>query len=101
MLTTKAVVSHIEYSPSREVTFVRCKPQEKFDFVEGQFLMVESTFNHNDLGKPLKKPYSIATTVDEFQTDGTVGFVVKKTMDGFMSEYLTLTINVGDEIVLT
>ena len=101
MLTTKAVVSHIEYSPSREVTFVRFTPEEKFDFAEGQFVMIESTFNHKDLGKPLKKPYSIATTMDELQTQGTIGVVVKKTMDGFMSEYLTSEIAVGDEVVLT
>ncbi len=63
--------------------------------------MIESTFNHKDLGKPLKKPYSIATTQAELDRDGTIGVIVKKTMDGFMSEYLTKTVAVGDTIVVT
>lgn len=68
MIKTNAVISHIEYSPSGEVTLVRFSPEEKFSFQEGQFVMIESTSNHEELGKPLKKPYSIATTNEEFQT---------------------------------
>lgn len=68
MIRTEATVSYIEYSPSGEVTFVRFTPDEKFSFAEGQFVMIESLFNHVELGKPLKKPYSIATTNDELQT---------------------------------
>lgn len=63
--------------------------------------MIESVFNHTELGKPLKKPYSIATTNFEFQTKGTIGVIVKKTMDGYMSEYLTKGITVGTKIHIT
>ena len=101
MLKTLATISHIEYSPSGTVTFVRFRPKEKFTFEEWQFVMIESTFDHPELGKPLKKPYSIATTNDELQTEGTVGVIVKKTVDGFMSEYLTKWIHVGDTVTLT
>lgn len=101
MLRTLATISHIEYSPSQEVTFVRCVPEHRFTFEEGQFLMVESVFNHAELGKPLKKPYSIATTNKELQEKGTVGFIVKKTMDGYMSDFLTKGITIGTKIVLT
>lgn len=69
MIKTNATISHIEYSPSGQVTFVRFSPEEKFTFEEGQFMMIESTFNHPELGKPLKKPYSIATTNEELQTE--------------------------------
>ncbi len=81
MIKTQATISHIEYSPSGDVTFVRFVPDEKFSFQEGQFVMIESTFNHVELGKPLKKPYSIATTNDELQTKGTLGVIVKKTVE--------------------
>ncbi len=96
----KAIVSHIEYSPSKEVTFVRCKPEDNFTFKEGQFMMVASDHIHEWLGKPLKKPYSIATTNQELQEKGSIGFVVKKVREWFMSEYLTDTIQVGDVLHL-
>jgi hypothetical protein len=30
----RAIVTHIEYSSSRDVTFIRCKPEESFSFKE-------------------------------------------------------------------
>lgn len=101
MIKTPATISHIEYSPSREVTFVRFKPLERFDFQEGQFVMIESTFDHLELGRPLKKPYSIATTHQEFLDEWTVWVIVKKTMEGYMSDFLTQGITVGTELVIT
>lgn len=62
--------------------------------------MVASDHNHSELQKPLKKPYSIATTNQELQEDGTIWFVVKKVREGYMSEYLTAGINVGDTLHL-
>lgn len=96
----KAIISHIEYSPSKEVTFVRCKPEILFTFKEWQFMMVSSDHIHEWLGKQLKKPYSIATTNDELQTKWTIWFVVKKSREGFMSEYLTEKIAIGDTLHL-
>jgi ferredoxin-NADP reductase len=96
----RSVISHIEYSPSKEVTFVRCKPETLFTFKEGQFMMVASDHTHEGLGKALKKPYSIATSNQELQEQGSIGFVVKKVREGFMSEYLTDTIQVGDIVHL-
>lgn len=101
MIKTHATISHIEYSPSGEVAFVRFKPHEKFTFQEWQFVMIESTFDHPELGKPLKKPYSIATTNQELQTEGTLWVIVKKTLDGYMSDFLTKWITVGTELVIT
>lgn len=92
----KAIISHIEYSPSKEVTFVRCKPESLFTFKEWQFMMVSSDHIHEWLGKQLKKPYSIATTNHELQTQWTIWFVVKKSREWFMSEYLTEKIAIGD-----
>ncbi len=96
----QSTITHIEYSPSKEVTFVRCKPDTQFSFKEGQFMMLASDHNHTELQKPLKKPYSIATTNQELQEDGTIGFVVKKVREGYMSEYLTAGINIGDTLHL-
>ncbi len=96
----QAIITHIEYSPSKEVTFVRCKPDTQFSFKEWQFMMVASDHNHPELQKPLKKPYSIATTNQELQEKGTIGFVVKKVREGFMSDYLTRGINIGDTLHL-
>lgn len=100
-MKTLATISQIEYSPSERVSFVRCTPDTKFSFQEWQFLMIESIFDHPELGKPLKKPYSIATTNEELQISGTVWFIVKKTVDGFMSDYLTKWISVWDRIVIS
>lgn len=63
-------------------------------------MMVSSDHNHPELQKPLKKPYSIATTNLELQEKGTIGFVVKKVREGFMSDYLTTGINIGDTLHL-
>lgn len=95
-----AIITHIEYSHSKEVTLVRCKPSLPFSFKEWQFMMITSAHVHEGLWKPLKKPYSIATTNAELQQDGTVGFVVKKSREWFMSDYLTTQIAVGDTIYL-
>lgn len=100
MITLPAIISHIEYSASWEVTFVRCKPQGEFTFAEGQFMMITADHVHAEIGKPLKKPYSIATTNVELQRDGTIGFIVKKVREGFMSDYLTTRIAVGDTLHL-
>jgi len=94
MITAK--ISHIEYSPSKQVTFVRCRPDALFTFQEWQFMMISSSHIHEGLGKPLKKPYSIATTNQELQEKWTIGFVVKNVREGFMSEYLTTGIEVWD-----
>lgn len=59
-------------------------------------MMISSNHNHPELGKALKKPYSIATTNAELQCDGTIGFIVKKVRDGFMSDYLTTGVHTGD-----
>ena len=96
----QSIITHIEYSPSKEVTFVRCKPDTQFSFKEWQFMMVTADHNHPELQKPLKKPYSIATTNQELQEDGTIGFVVKKVREGYMSDYLTTGIDIGDTLHL-
>lgn len=100
VLRMKAIISHIEYSVSKDVTFVRCKPENLFSFKEWQFMMISSDFIHEWVGKPLKKPYSIATTSHELQSQWTIGFVVKKSREWFMSDYLTYWIQIWDIIHL-
>lgn len=95
-----AIITHIEYSPSKEVALVTCKPQAVFPFKEWQFMMISSSHIHSELWKPLKKPYSIATTNEQLQTDWTIWFVVKKVRDGFMSDYLTRQAIVWDILYL-
>lgn len=62
--------------------------------------MVTADFVHEWLWKPLKKPYSIATTNKELQEQGTIWFVVKKSREWYMSEYLTQGIKLGDVLHL-
>ncbi len=62
--------------------------------------MVSSDHIHPKLGKPLKKPYSIGTTNQELQENGTIGFIVKKVREDYMSDYLTTTIKVWDTVHL-
>ena len=89
MLVTQALCSRISYSPDGRVTFVYCRPEQKFTFLEGQFMMLE-ILGHTRLdGKALKNSYSIATTSHMLQEQGEIGFVVKKASDDGVSDFLT------------
>lgn len=83
------------------VCFVRCKPDDSFVFQEGQFVMIsaENILDETN-GKKIKKAYSIATTQSELDRKGTIGFIIKQTHSGGVSEYLTQKIKIGDAITI-
>ena len=98
IIKTTATITSIERSPSWMVCFVRCKPDETFTFQEGQFGMIRSEKVVDENGKQIKRAYSIATTQNELDEKGTIGFIVKQTHTNGMSEYLTQEVKIGDII---
>ena len=76
-----------ETSKSWDVVYLRCRMDQYIHFREWQFVMIESTHIHPELNKPLRKPYSIASTMVDMQ-DMLMWWIIKKTCDGFMSQYL-------------
>lgn len=74
MTTQKALVTEILHSADHQVTFFRCRLEtpEQFSFTAGQFVMIHTSHDDPQMGKPLKKPYSIGTTPARFALDGTV-----------------------------
>lgn len=72
-------------SPSGLVSFVYFQPEQTFAFDEGQFMMI----THQNELRTLKKPYSIATTNKLLHEDKRIGFIVKKTSEHGMSDFLT------------
>ncbi len=97
-----ARIVSIILSPSGTVSWFRVQPEASIDFTQGQFVMIEridGVLWAN--GKSMKKPYSIGTTFREYQTDGTIGFYVKKASEDGMSQYLTEWIHIWDIIKLT
>ncbi len=91
-------IEDIEYSPNKEVAYITCSLQDwDLDFEEGQFLMLETT-DYMIEGKTLKKPYSIASTHNQFLTTKTLSFLVKEASDSGMSYYLTQNANAGDQL---
>lgn len=101
MLITKWILVDRELTMLWEVAFLRFKIDEKINFAEWQFAMLETMFVDHNLWKPLKKPYSIATTNEELQSKWTIWCIVKKVSDWFMSDYLVKKIQIGDDIKIT
>lgn len=96
MARIQAVCTRITLSPSWDVSFVYFKPTEKFVFLEGQFVVIETQLH----GKPYKKPYSIATTYKEFLATGEIGIITKRTSETWMSAYLTKWITIWAQVTL-
>jgi ferredoxin-NADP reductase len=97
MQSITATYSHSYHSPSRNAAFVFFQVAQTFDFQEGQFVMIEAHIHWIKI----KKPYSIATTSQQMQASKQIGFIVKKTWEGGMSEYLTQHIQETEEITIT
>lgn len=96
MLTTRATLVHKYDSPSEAVSFVLFQVDHVFTFQEGQFMMIEVQIGN----KITKKPYSIATTNRQLQEEKLIGFVVKKTSEYGMSDWLTQQCSLGSEVLL-
>ena len=71
-------------SPNQKAAYVLFSPEKKFEFVEGQFLLLEKEFD----GETIKRPYSIATAYYQLQKENLVGTIVKEVEGGKMSPYL-------------
>lgn len=102
MITTSAVLVHKYDSPSGEVSFVLFQPEQTFQFQEGQFCMIEASFWTWTamIKKTHKKPYSIATTNTQLQEEKQIWFIVKKTSEDGMSDFLTQKIQLWDTVTL-
>ncbi|NOZ44386.1 MAG: hypothetical protein GXP45_04580 [bacterium] len=91
-------VTQIEYSPNHEVALITCRCDETaFDFEEGQFVFLE-TMDYEYEGKKLKKPYSIASTHNQYMNQNTLTFFVKKSSETGMSHYLTQILKHSDQL---
>ena len=96
MKTTSATLTRKYDSPSGYVSFVYFQVAETFEFLEGQFVMIETKLH----GKLIKRPYSIATTNKLMLEEKEIGIVVKKTSDKGMSDRMTQHIQLGDTITI-
>lgn len=101
MIQTQATVVDIQHSPNKQVAFVYFKPEENFTFQEWQFIFLERVWFSYPDGKSMKNAYSIGTTNVLMQEKWIIGTIVKQSSTGWMSEYLTQDIVIGDSIKLT
>lgn len=89
----KATIHSLDYSPNRQVVFLRVHIQgSEFVFSEGQFVMIQCPIN----GSIVKKAYSIATTMDEYVSQGTIGFIIKLVPGGGFTTHLFHSMQLGD-----
>jgi len=96
MHTTLATYSHSHHSPNHLVALVTFQVVETFEFDEWQFVMIEA----QKWNQKIKKPYSIASTQLQMQESKQISFVVKKTSEDGMSDYLTQVIQAWDQVTL-
>jgi len=101
MIQTQATVVDIQHSPNKQVAFIYFKPEQTFDFQAGQFIFLERLWFSYPDGKCMKNAYSIGTTNTLMQEQCIIGTIVKQSSTGWMSEYLTQDIIIGDKIKLT
>ncbi len=101
MIQTQAKVVDIQYSPNKLVAYITFAPEESFSFHAGQFAFLEIPDTQDADGKALKRAYSIGSSNEQLQTEGTFTTLVKKTRDGGMSDYLTNKLHIGDTIKCT
>lgn len=90
----KATVHSLDYSPNKQVVFLRVLIEGSgFVFSEGQFIIVHCSIN----GSTVKKAYSIATTMEEYASQGTIGFIIKLVPGGGFTTHLFHTVQIGDQ----
>lgn len=84
-------------SPNNMLTYLIFEVEGDFSFKEWQFVMLETEID----GKPFKRAYSLADTLDEYQKTKTVKFYVKKVNKWWMSDFLTQKIRVWDKMKMS
>jgi len=100
MIKTNIVLRFIEKSSDGEVVFLVFEPEKKFNFHEGQFVMLES-IDYKYEWKTIKRAYSIATTQKRLNEKNEIWFIVKKASELWLSYYLTKKIKIWDSLELT
>lgn len=104
MISSLARIISITYSASRTVTFfsVQLDESQQRTMLAWQFVMIERIDWAVDLnGRVFKRAYSIASTNQQLEQDGTLSFYIKQASDYWLSHYLTYDIQIWDMIKLT
>lgn len=96
MITTQAQLVKKYSSPSEIVSYIIFQVEKHFEFLEGQFVMIEADLQW----KTVKKPYSIATTNKMMIDEKHLWVVVKKTSDRWMSDFLTQHLHPWDTVTV-
>lgn len=97
MIKTLWTITATTYSPSRDVVILTVRPEELFDFSEGQFMMLEAEID----GEMIMRAYSIYSTDQQLGDDGTVSFCIKRKESGVFSTRATQVATIGTKLKLT
>lgn len=101
MITWTITVEYIEYSPSKNVTQLRFRPESNVQFVAWQFVFLQRIWFTYPDGKAMKNAYSIWSSYEEYEQTWLFSTIVKKSSETGMSAYLTQEIQPGDTIQCT
>lgn len=83
---------HTSFSPNHK-TAVLTFQSDFFHFSAGQFLVLIA----NIVGNKVVRSYSISSTPQQLEREGTVSFIVKHVPEGLMSMHLS-SMSIGDTI---
>ncbi len=100
MISTIATLIHKELSPNGLTAILHFSLTETFDFMEGQFVMLETDRIKDHKGNDMKRAYSIGTTALKLKHEGIIGTIVKKTSAMGMSAFLVDDFAIGDHLKL-
>lgn len=94
MLNVQGTITHITHSDSKDVVILTCQVETVFDFLEGQFMMLQTLID----GKLVKRAYSIYSTNQQLQDTKTISFCIKRKEAGVFSTRATQVAKVGMKI---
>ncbi len=91
MIKTTGTITDTKYSSSGDVVILTVRPEELFDFSEGQFMMLETQID----GEMVMRAYSIYSTDRQLGEEETVSFCIKRRESGVFSTRATQQARVG------
>lgn len=97
MIKTTGTITDTKYSSSGDVVILTVRPEELFDFSEGQFMMLETQID----GEMVMRAYSIYSTDRQLGEEETVSFCIKRKESGVFSTRATQQARVGWKMKLT
>ncbi len=97
MIKTTGTITDTKYSSSGDVVILTVRPDELFDFSEGQFMMLEAEID----GEMIMRAYSIYSTDRQLGEEETVSFCIKRKESGVFSTRATQQARVGWKMKLT